>query len=102
MKYFFAFSMLLCFANIVGQTNSSVIRFSENPKLAHSSIGICIKDLNGKELTSFNKQTSLTPASVLKVVTTATALELLGDSYRYDTELFVNNNGDKKFCELIL
>lgn len=99
MKYLLSFFLFLYFANILGQTNSSVIRFIENPKLAHSSIGICIKDLNGKELMSFNKQASLTPASVLKIVTTATALELLGDSFKYDTELFVNN---EELQELII
>lgn len=99
MKYLLSFLLFLYFTNIVGQTNSSIIRFIENPKLAYSSIGICIKDLNGKELTSFNKQVSLTPASVLKIVTTATAFELLGDSFKYNTELIINN---KDVQELII
>lgn len=99
MKYLLSVFLFLCFSSAQGQTNSSVIKFAQNPKLTHSSIGICIKDLNGKELTSLNKEMSLTPASVLKIITTATAIETLGDTFRYNTDLLLNN-GDTQ--ELII
>lgn len=51
-----------------------------------TSVGIYIKDLQtGKIVVSHNAATALTPASVTKAVTTATALSLLGPDYRFET-----------------
>lgn len=59
-----------------------------NPLLRHASVGISVVDITtGKSIVSHNAEKSLTPASVLKLVTTATALETLGDNYRYSTEV---------------
>lgn len=41
----------------------------------------------GEELYSYEADRQLTPASILKTVTTATALELLGPDYRFQTSL---------------
>ena len=41
----------------------------------------------GRVVHAHNAEQSLTPASVLKVLTTATALEILGDGYRYKTDV---------------
>lgn len=42
---------------------------------------------NGEILYSYDTERELTPASVLKLVTTATVLELLGEDYRFTTQL---------------
>ena len=53
-----------------------------------SSIGVYIKDLNTQEvLYDFNSEIALTPASVMKAVTTATALSLLGEDFRFTTQV---------------
>ncbi|MBK5720762.1 D-alanyl-D-alanine carboxypeptidase/D-alanyl-D-alanine-endopeptidase [Dysgonomonas sp. Marseille-P4677] len=61
--------------------------FLDTPELEHASVGICVKDISGKELVSYNANKLYTPASILKVITTATALEVLGPEYRYETTL---------------
>jgi len=54
----------------------------------HSGISICvINPVTGKTEVSINKDLAIMPASVLKLVTTATALELLGPDYRFMTIL---------------
>lgn len=78
------------------ERQAAVQRFVENPGLEHASIGICIKDFSGKEIGSFNKDQSYTPASTLKIVTTATALETLGANYRYKTTLAKDKNQSNK------
>lgn len=53
-----------------------------------ANIGICIKNLSsGQIVESYRSQNTIPPASVIKVLTTATALEVLGPSYRYPTYL---------------
>ena len=48
--------------------------------------GIYIKDLvTGEILYDYNSDIAMTPASVMKSVTTATALSLLGDDFRFST-----------------
>ena len=54
----------------------------------NSGISICVMNAaNAKTEISHSKNLSLVPASVLKIVTTATALELLGPDYRFKTTL---------------
>lgn len=56
--------------------------------LEHASIGIAVSDnQNGEELIKSEPQLSLVPASILKVVTTATALEVFGPDFRFKTTL---------------
>jgi D-alanyl-D-alanine carboxypeptidase/D-alanyl-D-alanine-endopeptidase (penicillin-binding protein 4) len=47
-------------------------------------------------LAELNASVALTPASTLKVITTASALELLGASYRFRTELLADNAQKRK------
>lgn len=54
--------------------------------LANASVGIAVTDnLTGDELFKSEPQLSLVPASILKVVTTATALEVFGPDFRFTT-----------------
>lgn len=66
---------------------SSIQQFINSPGLEHASIGICVKDMSGKQVAAHNENAALTPASILKVVTTATALDILGADYSYRTTL---------------
>lgn len=53
-----------------------------------TSIGVYIKDLQtGEVLYDYNSEIALTPASVMKAVTTASALTLLGEDFRFSTKV---------------
>lgn len=56
-----------------------------------TSIGVYIKEIgpDGKILAEQNAGQALTPASVMKLVTTATALSEIGDSYRFQTKVYL-------------
>ena len=61
--------------------------------MKHASVGYLIKEVHSQEtLYSYQPDMQLTPASVLKVLTTATALELLGEEYRYPTTLLYDGS----------
>lgn len=58
------------------------------PFMANGIMGISIKSVStGKVLASHNTQKSLTPASTLKLISSATALATLGEDYSYSTKL---------------
>ena len=60
--------------------------FSQDPELANASISFQAKLLKtGKVAAELNPLMSLVPASIMKVITTATALEVLGGSYTFKT-----------------
>ena len=59
-----------------------------HPELAHATIGLVVYEVEGGRLVhSHNANSSLVPASTLKLVTTATALHALGPDFRFKTEL---------------
>ena len=58
-----------------------------NPALAGASIGLCLINSKGEVVKDVSATTSLIPASSLKTLTTATALEILGPDFHFTTEL---------------
>lgn len=86
--YFYIIATTLSFSLF---SQSALQRFINNPALKHASVGVCVTDLaTGKTIISHDADKSLTPASVMKLVTTATALEVLGDNYRYKTDVAID------------
>src|SRR4051812_32202149 len=59
----------------------------QRPALAAAAIGFCLLNTNGDVVVERNARTAFIPASSLKTLTTATALEMLGPNFRLDTEL---------------
>jgi D-alanyl-D-alanine carboxypeptidase/D-alanyl-D-alanine-endopeptidase (penicillin-binding protein 4) len=58
-----------------------------SPGLRGAAIGLCVLDEKGALLVDEQAHTAFIPASALKTVTTATALELLGPDFHVLTEL---------------
>lgn len=90
MKHIFikAIFLLVFVPFLRGQNDSLAVKqFISSPEFKHALVGFCVKDSNGKTLYAYNQDKLLTPASIMKVVTTASALEILGDDYRYKTKL---------------
>jgi D-alanyl-D-alanine carboxypeptidase/D-alanyl-D-alanine-endopeptidase (penicillin-binding protein 4) len=66
-------------------------RLSADPTLFSASIGIHIAEAGtGRVVFDRNGRTGLVPASSQKVLTAAAALELLGTSYRYETDFLLS------------
>lgn len=62
-------------------------RAADEPGLEGAAIGLCVLDAKGTLQVAVNADTAFIPASSLKTVTTATALEVLGSDFRFETRL---------------
>lgn len=68
--------------------NATLSAWQSDNDLAHAAWGFCLLDpKTGKMLGAYNPGLSLMPASGMKVVTTLSALTLLGPDYRYPTTI---------------
>lgn len=57
------------------------------PGLAAAAIGVCLIDPHGEVFFEDHARIAMIPASSLKTLTTATALEMLGPDFRFETRL---------------
>ena len=89
MKKFFILSVLLLFTlTAKAQTHPAIERFLRSPHLNGASVSIMVKDVNSGDVAySHDADREVIPASILKSVTTATALEILGEDFRYETAI---------------
>jgi len=89
LSLFFFIQITISFAQISEETLiQSIENFSKDPVLKHASWSICVRDANTKRIIAEkNSETMLIPASVMKFVTTATALDILGENFKFKTTL---------------
>jgi len=88
----FSFTIILLslfLPNVFSQRlNDAIQVFANDANFKYGGISVSIVDVeNGKLLAGHNSNLGLTPASSLKVITTAAALHYLGDNFRFKTEL---------------
>ena len=81
--------LLLCLHLLAGaQTPAPVKWLLQAPYMRGASFSLVVKDVqDGRTVYSYDTERLQSPASVLKTVATATALEILGEDYRYPTTL---------------
>ncbi len=66
----------------------AIKKIVEHPSLKNGQLGVHILNLEtGENLVDVNAHQSFIPASITKIITTATALEILGKDYRFETKL---------------
>ncbi|WP_436414761.1 D-alanyl-D-alanine carboxypeptidase/D-alanyl-D-alanine endopeptidase [Petrimonas sp.] len=89
------------FLAALAYSQTAIQQFVNNPALKHASVGVQVTELKtGKTIVSHDAQKSLTPASVTKIITSATALELLGENYRYATRVALDENDPSRILVL--
>lgn len=69
---------------------TKIARALRRPGIRSANWGIEVMDANRQELMAVNPDKPFLPASVLKVLTTATALEKLGPDFRFRTGVYTN------------
>ena len=81
--------LLICLHLLAGaQTPAPVKWLLQAPYMRGASFSLVVKDVQeGRTVYSYDTDRLQSPASVLKTVATATALEILGEDYRYPTTL---------------
>jgi D-alanyl-D-alanine carboxypeptidase/D-alanyl-D-alanine-endopeptidase (penicillin-binding protein 4) len=80
---------------------TAVTKFLSDSAMLHASASILVRDAaTGEAVIDINKSTSLTPASVLKLITSGVALEVLGPEHKFRTVLAYTGRLDKKSGKL--
>ncbi len=90
IRIFVIFSLFIIQMSSFAQQNfqSELQKLLTKPEYKNATVGISIVDLkNGLPLFELNSEKLMIPASTLKIVTTATALEILGAEYRFKTQV---------------
>ncbi len=72
---------------------------ADDPGLAGAAIGFSVIDSAGGTIYEHNGEIAHIPASALKTLTTATALEVLGPEFRFETRLGVSEPDEKGISE---
>ncbi len=68
--------------------DDAIVRLATDSVLLHGQLGVAVMDVEtGALIAARAAQTSLVPASNLKILTTGAALGVLGENYTYRTEL---------------
>ncbi len=74
---------------LASKLENAYSKFSSAGALKYATVSLSVIDNNtGKTVFSKNGNTGLAPASTLKVITSATALDLLGEDFTFKTEVF--------------
>ncbi|MDD2951941.1 MAG: D-alanyl-D-alanine carboxypeptidase/D-alanyl-D-alanine-endopeptidase [Parabacteroides sp.] len=92
---FFLLLSGLCLS-VGAQIPQPIRQFLRKPYMEGASFALIVKDVDsGETVFAYDTSRQLTPASVMKTVTTATALEILGEDYRFPTTLEYDGSIEK-------
>jgi len=79
----------------------SIEKLLSDSAMIHASVSLCVADSeNGEVMMEYNSGKSLTPASVMKLITSAAALELLGPEYTFKTIIGYTGSLNKRSGKL--
>jgi D-alanyl-D-alanine carboxypeptidase/D-alanyl-D-alanine-endopeptidase (penicillin-binding protein 4) len=79
---------IVCSTIIYAQKPDALEEFLQKKNLTHAAVSFKAVELStGKTIAAFNEKMALIPASNMKIVTTATALDTLGEGFRFLTAL---------------
>jgi serine-type D-Ala-D-Ala carboxypeptidase/endopeptidase (penicillin-binding protein 4) len=78
--------ILLGFSFSTFAQDNALAKFLADSNMFHASASICVMDIDNMEpVVEYNAEKSLTPASVMKLITSASALQILGPGYTFKT-----------------
>ena len=91
-RFIYRLSVVLCLSSIYLQAFSQIPQpfrlFLQKPALKGAAVSFMVKEVSsGNVLYGYETEKEMTPASVMKTVTTATALEILGEDFRFETSV---------------
>lgn len=87
-KNVFFLCLFCAFSQLQAQVPQPIKQFLQADYMQGATFSLAIRDIqSGEMLYQYDADKEVTPASVLKTVTTATALELLSEDYRFPTTL---------------
>lgn len=80
--------ILLFSASTLSASSQECAHFVNDSSFSHAAISFFVGDAaNGDTIINYHSERSLTPASIMKLITSAAAIELLGPEYRFTTSV---------------
>lgn len=80
--------VFICLPCLSFSQEKALETFLADTEMTRASVSLCILDAStGESVMEYNSEKSLTPASVLKLVTSAASLEMLGPEYSFKTSV---------------
>ena len=98
VRYFSLLFLLIFSGQILAQSSfeSDVETLLQQEDYKNASVGMNVIDLNsGETIFSLDAEKLLVPASTMKMITSGTALEILGADYRFKTQILYTGKIDK-------
>ena len=87
--FFFQFSIAQ------NSVEEAILNFKNYSAFSHASISFCAVDLTtGLTIAEHNQNLSIQPASIVKLFSTATAIEVLGSDYKPSTRFYIEGKVD--------
>lgn len=97
MQKIISLLLLLCFT-VTSAAAESINQTIRNLDVNKNALSVSIKDVeSGNVVYSLNQKMPMIPASTLKLVTSAAALDSLGLDYKFSTKLYKSTNNDLYF-----
>ncbi len=101
MKKRFLLLLIIILAHIQLLAQKDFTKYKDNDLLRYASISALVKNIEtGEIITQYQSHYPLRPASTLKLLTTTTAIEVLGKKFRIPTRIeydgFITKNGTLK------
>lgn len=100
-RFFYLLTFLLFVSNLVfsqySTFNSIITKAQKSEKLENAQWSLTAKYVDsGKKIIDYNSGQNLSPASGLKLITTAAALDVLGPEYKFVTRIYYDGKIDSK------
>ncbi len=95
-KLYLILMLMICFCLNVNakSAKSSISSIISDSGINKSFVSVSVKDLsNGKTVYALNENNLMHPASVQKVLTLTSAMDVLGEEYKFETKLYSRKNG---------
>ncbi len=87
LLYFILYSFFT-FSQNTTKLKAEIEKLKTDKALKHSILSVCVMPVKTDNvLFEFNSEISVVPASTLKIVTTGTALSMLGSDFKFETKL---------------
>jgi len=80
-------STIVCLSNTFSQLPNDIKKIFEASAFEYATASLCVKELSGKTVYSFQSDKKLIPASSLKLITNLYALSKFGSQYTFNTKV---------------
>ncbi len=92
LRYLCALILVLCSCKVwAGKLPTTVVDELKRAQIPLSGVGVVVQALDSKRpLFSVHADAAMSPASTMKLLTTWSALEILGPAYRWKTEVYLD------------